>query len=108
MEDSTTLQRSDHSARRPRLLRAWLCVAGLAVILCVPSGAAAQSATATNRCVACHSAQTDQRIATPAALFTQPDIHRERGFGCTDCHGANPAADDKALAHDAAQHFKGR
>jgi hypothetical protein len=58
--------------------------------------------------LACHTTQQDQRIAAPAALFSQPDIHRENGFVCADCHGGDPSAGDKARAHDAAKQFKGR
>jgi predicted CXXCH cytochrome family protein len=77
-------------------------------VVLLSRGAAAQPATAVNGCVACHSTQQDQRIAAPAALFSQPDVHRESGFTCADCHGGDPAAVDKARAHDAAKRFKGR
>src|SRR6266571_4890389 len=66
------------------------------------------SQAAANTCVACHTTQSDQRIAAPAALFSEPDIHRESGFECADCHGGDPLAGDTARAHDAAQQFKGR
>jgi predicted CXXCH cytochrome family protein len=85
-----------------------LVVMVLAALL-FPRGMAAQTApAATNTCVACHATQQDQRIATPAALFSGSDVHRENGFKCADCHGGNPAATDKARAHDPAQQFKGR
>ena len=48
-----------------------------------------------------------RRLATPATLFSGTDVHRERGFACVDCHGGDPAAGDKARAHDAARGFKG-
>src|SRR5215471_18566372 len=61
-----------------------------------------------NSCVTCHASQQDQRLARPAALFTQPDVHRERGFACVDCHGGDPSAPDKTRAHDPALLFKGK
>jgi predicted CXXCH cytochrome family protein len=69
--------------------------------------ATAQPAPAVNACLTCHATQADTRLATPAALFSGTDVHRERGFACADCHGGDPAAGDKARAHDAAKGFKG-
>jgi predicted CXXCH cytochrome family protein len=63
---------------------------------------------AANGCVACHATQTDSRLATPAALFTQPDVHRENGFACVDCHGGSASTSDAARAHAPAQGFKGK
>src|SRR5262249_5639758 len=37
-----------------------------------------------------------------------PDIHREKGFACVDCHGGDPTAADKKVAHDPARLFKGK
>jgi predicted CXXCH cytochrome family protein len=78
-----------------------------AMALFVSSRAAAQPAPAANTCLTCHATLTDKKLAAPAALFSGPDIHRERGFACVDCHGGDPAAGDKARAHDAARGFKG-
>jgi predicted CXXCH cytochrome family protein len=61
-----------------------------------------------NHCVTCHATQQDQRVARPAILFTEPDVHREKGFACVDCHGGDPTAADKASAHDRARLFKGK
>jgi predicted CXXCH cytochrome family protein len=61
-----------------------------------------------NGCVACHATQTDPRLATPAALFTQPDVHRENGFACVDCHGGSASSTEAAAAHAPAQGFKGK
>jgi predicted CXXCH cytochrome family protein len=74
----------------------------------IPSQAAAQPAPAANSCLACHTTQTDPRLAAPATLFTQPDIHRESGFACLDCHGGDASASDKTRAHDAGRGFKGK
>ena len=67
----------------------------------------AQTVPAANTCLTCHATQTDTRLATPASLFAGPDVHRERGFACVDCHGGDSAAADKARAHDAGKGFKG-
>ncbi len=60
-----------------------------------------------NNCLTCHASQQDTRLSTPASLFTAPDIHRERGFACVDCHGGNAAASDKAQGHDQSRGFRG-
>lgn len=78
-----------------------------AMALCASSHASAQPAPAANTCLACHSTLTDTKLTTPAKLFSGPDVHRERGFACVDCHGGDPAAGDKARAHDAARGFTG-
>lgn len=84
------------------------CLPVLAVmVLLAPSRAAAQPAPTVNACLTCHAALTDTKLATPAALFSGTDVHRERGFGCVHCHGGDPAAGDKARAHAAAREFKG-
>jgi predicted CXXCH cytochrome family protein len=41
-------------------------------------------------CATCHSVLGDERLAGPAASFPE-DIHAARGFGCSACHGGNPA-----------------
>jgi len=69
--------------------------------------AAAQPAAAANACLACHSTQTDARLARPAALFADQDVHRQSGFACVDCHGGDPASADAARAHDRARGFRG-
>lgn len=61
-----------------------------------------------NQCVTCHATQPDQRLAAPAALFVQPDVHREKGFACVDCHGGDPTTTDKSQAHGRSQSFRGK
>jgi predicted CXXCH cytochrome family protein len=85
--------------------RSLLLLAALALF--APSRAAAQPAPPENSCLSCHAALTDSRLAGPAALFSGVDVHRERSFGCVDCHGGDPANRDKARAHDAARGFRG-
>ncbi len=74
----------------------------------MPARAAAQAAPAASSCRSCHAAQADSRLAAPATLFAAPDIHRESGFACIDCHGGDASAADKAGAHDAGRGFKGK
>jgi hypothetical protein len=84
------------------------CLPILTVIACcAPARASAQPAPAANTCLACHATLTDARLATPARRFSGPDVHRERGFACVECHGGDPGNSDKARAHDAARGFKG-
>jgi predicted CXXCH cytochrome family protein len=78
------------------------------LLLLLTLTAAAAAVPAANQCVACHATAQDQRIAAPAALFSGPDVHRERGFACVDCHGGDPSASQKAPAHDASHGFKGK
>lgn len=80
-----------------------------ALLLAASAGAQAQTAApASNTCLACHSSQQDARLAGPATLFTQQDVHREKGFACADCHGGNTTATDKTKAHDATKGYKGK
>jgi len=85
--------------------RSLLLLAALARF--APSRAAAQPTPSANSCLSCHSTLPAGPLATPAALFSGPDVHRERSFGCVDCHGGDPSAGDRARAHDAARGFKG-
>jgi cytochrome c553 len=69
--------------------------------------AVAQTAPAANTCRTCHASLQDSRLATPASLFGQPDVHRENGFACVDCHGGNATENDAKRSHDAARGFTG-
>ena len=85
-------------------------ILGLAVgvLLLLPPALAAQQAPATSSsCVTCHASLQDGRLAQPAGLFAQQDVHRENGFQCVDCHGGDSTAGDKVRAHDAGRGFKG-
>jgi predicted CXXCH cytochrome family protein len=84
-----------------------LCVI-LALSLVMPRVASAQAPPPPNGCLTCHATQTEARLATPAGLFMQSDIHRESGLACVNCHGGDPSEQEKARAHDAAKKFKGK
>jgi len=103
---SSTAQRVSRASVAARPVLVTLCV--MVVLLVSTHPLYAQSPAAANGCVACHSTQTDSRLATPAALFTQPDVHRENGFACVDCHGGSASSSDAARAHAPAQGFKGK
>ena len=77
-----------------RFWRSWPASFVFAGVVCAGTAAAQ---TAANGCVACHQ-QAD----------VQPDVHREAGFSCSDCHGGDRAAADKLKAHDASKGFKGK
>jgi predicted CXXCH cytochrome family protein len=88
---------------------AGLAAGAAAAILLTPRTASAQTkAPASNACLTCHATLSDARLSKPAALFTAPDVHRENGFACVDCHGGNPNGADKARSHDAGHGFKGK
>jgi len=85
-------------------------IAAAAAVLCafVGDGAhASQAGRDANTCATCHSSLQDARLASPAAAFSQQDVHRESGFQCVDCHGGDRAATDQMRAHDAARGFNG-
>jgi predicted CXXCH cytochrome family protein len=79
----------------------------IAAFLAGAGRAAAQAPQSPNACATCHVALTDARLSTPAALFSQPDVHRENGFRCADCHGGDPREAEARRAHDPARGFRG-
>ncbi len=87
----------------PKGPAAWLVA--LVLLATVPEALAQATG---NGCLDCHRGLPDSRLASPAGLFSAPDIHRERGFGCVDCHGGNAAADLKEGGHDATRGFTRR
>ena len=88
-------------------LRAPFAILVACAVNAIASVAAGQSTATTNTCLTCHAKLQDARLATPAALFAAPDVHRENSFGCKDCHGGDPSQQDASRAHDAASGFKG-
>jgi Cytochrome c3 len=52
-----------------------------------------QALPAADTCARCHRELNDKRLSDPAARFSE-DIHREKGFGCADCHGGDPSRED--------------
>ena len=52
----------------------------------------------TSSCVSCH-LTLEGRLSDPVNAF-EHDIHRSKGLSCNDCHGGNPARNDKAGAKD--------
>jgi cytochrome c553 len=52
------------------------------------------SVSAANNCALCHQKQADQAVA----LYSK-SAHANSGFKCEACHGGDPNAADKAMAH---------
>jgi hypothetical protein len=103
-------KRSPHDARacaRPARLLAFVGI-HVAWSLFAATMALGQTPAGDNTCASCHASLSDSRLARPAALFAEADIHRESGFACVDCHGGDRAAIDKARAHDPIHGFKGK
>lgn len=90
-----------------RYLQLFIVPAALAAGLVWAGPAAAQPAQAST-CETCHRDLTDARLATPARDFALTDVHRDRGFGCVDCHGGNPNEPDKARAKAPSTGFRGK
>jgi predicted CXXCH cytochrome family protein len=82
-----------------------VAVATVGALALSPTPLAAQ--TATNQCLACHTSLPPPALAAPAKAFPG-DVHQQRGFGCADCHGGDPAATDKMQAHNAARGYRGK
>jgi hypothetical protein len=78
-----------------------LHMAGLFWVMFAPSWSATK-----NSCQQCHSSLGGD-LATPALLFKK-DIHSQHGFGCSDCHGGDPEADDPETAMSRARGFRGK
>lgn len=95
-----------HDHARPGRVGLGIAI-GLALLLAAPRAAAGQTAPAVNACATCHNGLADQRLAAPARLFSDVDVHRERGFGCVDCHGGSAGEADAARAHDRRSGFRG-
>src|SRR6266542_4499138 len=86
-------------------------LAAVFFILAWPAtGSAAQlaSAASTSTCVSCHETLADARLSRPPTLFSERDVHRERGFSCVDCHGGDPTAAERSAAHDPGRGFIGK
>ncbi len=77
-----------------------------ALLLGARAAAAQPPAASVNTCASCH-ATLETKLAAPPAAFAGPDVHRESGFTCVDCHGGDRTATDKLKAHDAGKGFKG-
>jgi predicted CXXCH cytochrome family protein len=111
MEPTIRIERKARKDREERSVSGLggLCVLWLGLLaVAVPRIAAAQTPPPANSCLTCHASQTDARIAAPARLFTEPDIHRESGLACANCHGGDPSEADKTRAHDPVKKFKGK
>lgn len=75
----------------------------LGATLLDPADAAAQART--NTCVTCHASLSEAALSAPPKDIAG-DVHDKAGVRCADCHGGNPAAADRALAHDVARGYR--
>ena len=85
-----------------RMSRALRNLAAAAVVLLLAAPAAR---AAGDSCIECHRQLDDTRLRAPALGYPH-DIHAERGFSCSACHGGNPA-DPDVSAMDPDKGFKG-
>jgi predicted CXXCH cytochrome family protein len=63
-------------------------------------------APAADTCLECHTA-LEGNLGDPAKGFAA-DIHRQRGFGCHDCHGGDPKLTDPEASMSPARGFAGK
>jgi predicted CXXCH cytochrome family protein len=59
-----------------------------------------------NSCIECHT-RLEGKIGDPARSI-KDDVHLSRGLSCNDCHGGDPAQDDKVAAKDPRKGYLGR
>src|SRR6266508_2892518 len=52
-----------------------------------------------NNCVSCHSGLLDPLRLGNRYLEWQFSRHRDKGVSCEKCHGGDPSAKDKQIAH---------
>jgi hypothetical protein len=77
----------------------------LAAALALAAGGAAR-AQKKDSCSECHS-RLGGKLAEPVEGAAS-DIHHARGLSCNDCHGGDPAQDDKAAAKDPRKGYQGK
>ena len=93
-----------------RFWRSWRssAVLGATLLACVRLAAAQPTTGQVNTCASCHSTLPAARLSAPTVAFAQPDVHRENGFSCADCHGGDGNAADRAKAHDVSRGYRGK
>jgi predicted CXXCH cytochrome family protein len=77
-------------------------------VLSLLAGLATAQPAAPTGCETCHRDLAAPALATPARDFALTDVHRDRGFSCTDCHGGDRDAVDVQRAKAPATGFRGR
>ena len=94
-----------HRYRRARgalgLSGTWLLLLGMFALLALDGGDGLRAAEVEG-CVTCH--KDPQFLVTNKKLFDyyrnwERSVHGQEGIGCADCHGGNPASNDKEAAH---------
>lgn len=86
----------------------WSQAAKLLLFTIVMIMTSAHQSTAQNKnsCIECHT-RLEGKIGDPARSI-KDDVHLSRGLSCNDCHGGDPAQDDKAAAKDPRKGYLGR
>ncbi len=84
-------------ATRGEVMGTRAVIAALVLVLAVPAWATAQRAQ--NRCVTCHSTQSEASGAGHGFASWRGSRHAAAGVTCDACHGGNAAAADAAVAH---------
>ncbi|MCM3906219.1 MAG: cytochrome c3 family protein [Pyrinomonadaceae bacterium] len=79
-----------------------LLLAVVAIITCAYPSPAQKK----NSCIECHT-RLEGKIGDPARSI-KDDVHLSRGLSCNDCHGGDPAQDDKVAAKDPRKGYLGR
>ena len=80
----------------------------VAFVVSVTAGPAAAQPAQASGCETCHKEHPLATLSAPARDFAATDVHRERGFTCTDCHGGNANETDKVRAKAASTGFRGK
>jgi hypothetical protein len=69
-------------------------LAVIAALLLIRGTVCAQAVQPVDGCTECHRALAEPRLSDPVQHFSN-DVHRDKGFGCTACHGGDPKAKGK-------------
>jgi predicted CXXCH cytochrome family protein len=82
-------------------------VMGVLALSGFPNASDAAAQASVDGCVSCHATLAQPELSAPATAF-RTDVHNESGFRCVDCHGGDPATQDKARAKDPARGYRGK
>ena len=86
-----------------RIRTAGLLLIAIVITLILASDSAAQNK---GSCIECH-VRLEGKIGDPARSIND-DVHLSRGLSCNDCHGGDPAQNDKVAAKDPRKGYLGR
>ena len=76
----------------------WICSISILLAAALLAGQeASQPSQQKDSCFKCHLELAGTPLGDPAEQF-EPDVHREVGLSCADCHGGDPSAEDVEVA----------